>query len=537
MPNNELYLLKENKIFLPKNDWFEEREIAETTDSNQQNIIEFLIEKFEEIQKEVLGLEKEFEESNEKIKIAGKINRKKSHLLSAKAIGNYIPLFITLDKMEKIIESEVSENLNQKEILCIELEKLLDTNEWKQATEQLKILQKKYKELPSVPDLKSEEYKERFEKTIDEFFKKKQASFETFEQDLLDNLSKKMDLCEKAESLSNSKEWKKTTEMYQQLNEDWKAIGMVPKHRIEELWFRFSTAKDIFFIAKREHFEEIKGEQEENLIKKLAIISKAEALKDNTDWKKTSDSFAELMEEWKKTGRASNEKNDEVWNQFLEIKNHFYQLKDAHYSNIRMQLDDNHSRKMAIVTHAEELQHSSDWENATDDFMNMFEEWKKIGRVAKEHGDEAWERFMKAKRNFFDRKDANREERKKELSKDLQEKVSKNRSYFNKINKELMREEDLLLDVEDRIKNLPPTLRSYEKREEYLEMIEDIKEKVNQLQLKVNDAKEKMNKDERELNYILRGPKKNNHTVKNASPEIPENQTPQNENSKPAIEE
>ena len=202
-----------------------------------------------------------------------------------------------------------------------------------------------------------------------------------------------------------------------------------------------------------------------------------------------------------------------------------------------MQLDDNHSRKMAIVTHAEELQHSSDWENATDDFMNMLEEWKKIGRVAKEHGDEAWERFMKAKRNFFDRKDANREERKKELSKDLQEKVSKNRSYFNKINKELMREEDLLLDVEDRIKNLPPTLRSYEKREEYLEMIEDIKEKVNQLQLKVNDAKEKMNKDERELNYILRGPKKNNHTVKNASPEIPENQIPQNENSKPTIEE
>ena len=138
-------------------------------------------------------------------------------------------------------------------------------------------------------------------KKIDEFFKKKQASFETFEQDLLDNLSKKMDLCEKAESLSNSKEWKKTTEIYQQLNEDWKAIGMVPKHRIEELWFRFSTAKDIFFNAKREHFEEIKGEQEENLIKKQAIISKAEALKDNTDWKKTSDSFAELMEEWKKT--------------------------------------------------------------------------------------------------------------------------------------------------------------------------------------------------------------------------------------------
>ena len=68
-----------------------------------------------------------------------------------------------------------------------------------------------------------------------------------FELDLLDNLSKKIDLCEKAESLQHSTEWKKTTDLYIALNEEWKKIGMVPKHRVEELWFRFCAAKDIFF--------------------------------------------------------------------------------------------------------------------------------------------------------------------------------------------------------------------------------------------------------------------------------------------------
>ncbi|MBK6820177.1 MAG: hypothetical protein IPG85_11540 [Bacteroidetes bacterium] len=95
-----------------------------------------------------------------------------------------------------------------------------------------------------------------------------------------------------------------------------------------------------------------------------------------------------------------------------------------------------------------------------------------------------------------------------ELSKDLNERVTRNRSNYYKLSKELQREEELLFDVEDRIKNLPPTLRSYEKREEYLEMMEDIKEKVNELKAKAKEMKEKMNQDERELNYILRGPQK-----------------------------
>jgi hypothetical protein len=518
MTSNEFYSIKDEMVFVPANKWFDERSIGELKEANQQYTIASMQERFTELVDRVNELKKEFDEATDKVRLAGKVVRTKSYLCTAKAIGDYPSLLVQLDVMEEEIKKVVDQTLVQKEQIVKEAEALLQATEWKAATETLRNLQVQFKALPIVPDLKNEELKDRFEKIKDEFFKGKQASFESFEQDLLDNLSKKIDLCEKAEALSQSSEWKKTTDLYIAMNEEWKKIGMVPKHRIEELWFRFSTAKDIFFARKKEHIGDIITEQEENLVKKMALVEKAEALKESKDWKKTSDLYTQLMDEWKKIGRVPQEKSDEIWNQFLAAKNHFYQHKDGHYSNIRVQLEDNFAKKMAIVNHAEELQNSNDFESATQEFMDMFEEWKKIGRIPKEHGDGPWERFLLAKKNFFDRKDANREKRKAEVTKDIQERVSRNRSYYNKVSKELQREEELLFDVNDRLQNLPPTLRSYEKREEYLEMIEEIKEKVEELKAKCKEVKEKVQQDEREINYILRGPrKKENHEAKPAA--------------------
>jgi len=512
MSETQLYFTRDENVFLPANKWFGERSIAELPDSNQQYIIASLEDRFQELFEKVNEVKKDFEAATEKIKLAGKIVRTKSYVCTAKAIGDYTTLLTVLDTMEEEIKVEVDKAIDQKEKLCIATEELLKAGEWKEGTEKLRLLQTEFKALPSVPDLKNEEYRERFEKAKDDFFKGKQASFENFELDLLDNLSKKIDLCEKAESMQQSGDWKKTTDAYIALNEEWKKIGMVPKHRVEELWFRFCAAKDIFFARKKEHIGDIVVEQEENLVKKLELITKAEALKDSKQWKETADEYNKLMEEWKKIGKVPQERSDEVWNTFLASKNHFYDQKNHHFSKIKVQLEDNHARKMAIVNHAEELQHSMDFDTATHEFMDMFEEWKKIGRVPKEYGDDAWERFQKAKKRFFDRKDENREKRKEELSKDIKDRYERNRSYYNKISRELQREEELLFDMNERIENLPVTLRSYEKREEYMEVMEEIKAKVTELKEKAKEVKEKMYLDEREMSHIMRGPKKKEHS-------------------------
>jgi hypothetical protein len=521
MSETQLYTIRDENVYLPANKWFAERSIAELPDTNHQYIIASLEDRFHELIEKVAEVKKEFDAATDKIKLAGKIVRTKTYLCAAKAIGDYPSLLTPLDEMEEVIKVEVEKVLAEKERLCIAAEELVNATEWKDATEKLRLLQTEFKALPIVPDMKNEEYRERFEKSKDEFFKNKQASFENFEHDLLDNLSKKIELCEKAEALQDSSEWKKTTEAYMAMNEEWKKIGMVPKHRVEELWFRFCTAKDVFFARKKEHIGDIQVEQEENLAKKLELVAKAEALRDSKQWKETTEVFNTLMEEWKKIGKVPQEKSEEVWNAFLAPKNHFYEQKNQHFSKIKVQLEDNHARKMAIVEHAESLQHSMDFDSATTEFMDMFEEWKKIGRVPKEYGDEAWERFQKAKKQFFDRKDENREKRKLELSKDIKERYERNRSFYNKISRELQSEESLLFEMQDRIDNLPPTLRSYEKREEYLEVMEEIKTKVNELKEKAKEVKEKMFLDEREMSQIMRGPKKKHEAKKTDKPRAP----------------
>lgn len=512
MATTENYIIKDGQVFVSASPWFEERIIGELPEKNQQHILSSMQERFEELVETINEFQKEFDQASDKIKLAGKLARNKSYICTAKAIGDYHSLLSKIDKLEAIIQKDIEDVLNKKEIICKHTEDLLESKEWKESTDKLRDLQKEFKELPTVPDLKNEELKIRLEKAIEDFFKRKQASFESFEQDLLDNLDKKMELCEKAEALANSTDWKKTTEAYQELNEAWKKIGMVPKHRVEELWFKFSTAKDIFFNNKKLHFEEIKAEQSDNLVKKTELVQKAQALQESKDWKKTTEAFTELMEEWKKIGRVAHEKNDEIWNQFLEAKNHFFLQKEAHYSGVKVQLEDNYAKKIAIVQHAEELQNTLDFDHATQEYMDMFEEWKKIGRIPKEYGDEPWERFMKAKKNFFDRKDANREKRKQEISKDIQERIARNRNFYNKVNRELQREEELLFDVQDRLQNLPATLRSYEKREELKDMVLEIEQKINQLKSKVKDIKDKIHQDEREINYLLRAPKKKENT-------------------------
>ncbi|HNF70781.1 MAG TPA: DUF349 domain-containing protein [Chitinophagaceae bacterium] len=526
MSDTALYSIRDEHVFLPATRWYEERSIAEITEQNSEALIAELENRFKEVFDMVAEVKKEFEASTDKIRLAGKITRTKTYVCNAKAIGDYQTLLTLLDSMESGIKADVDQVIEKREKLCAAVEELLKGNEWKESTEKLRLLQNEFKTLPSVPDLRGEELKQRFEKAKEEFFKLKQASFESFEFELLDNLAKKIELCEKAEALQQSSEWKKTTEAYMAMNEEWKQIGMVPKHRIEEIWLRFNTAKDVFFARKKEHIGDIQVEQEENLVKKLELVRQAEAIKDRETWKETADEYNRLMDEWKKIGKVPQEKSEEVWNAFLEAKNHFYNRKNHHFGKIKVQLEDNHAKKMAIVAHAEALQNSTDFDTATEEYMQMFEEWKKIGRVPKEYGDEAWERFQKAKKHFFDRKDAHRDQRRAELSKDIKDRYERNRSYYNKLSRELQSEESLLFDIQDRIDNLPVTLRSYEKREEYLEAMEEIKEKVNELKEKVKEVKEKMFADEREMSHIMRGPKKKHGTGGQAHPKKEELKKP-----------
>jgi hypothetical protein len=160
----------------------------------------------------------------------------------------------------------------------------------------------------------------------------------------------------------------------------------------------------------------------------------------------------------------------------------------------------------------------------------MSEEWRKIGRIAKEHGDELWERFLKAKKDFFDRKDAEREKRRAEGSKALDEKTRRNRGFLRKLERELELENEVLWDFSDRLKNLMPSARSFEAQERYEAIIKDAEKKVNSLKAKIKDVRANLEADEKEFKFLTRPFKKKEDKV------AAEN-TDTNKENKPASKE
>jgi hypothetical protein len=511
MSEQLFYTIEEGKVYANATKWFEKRLLTTLPEKNYEATLAFLHEKFEDLDKELTLFLHEYKNASDKLKFAGKINRLKSYYITAKAIGNYNTLVQPLEDLENELKAIVDGNIAERESILKQAEALSAAEgDWKSKTEKLQELAKAMRALPLVPDARVDEYKKKLETLRDEFFSSKSKHFEDQEKVFLDNLAHKIELCEKAEALSASKEWKNTTEEINKLNEQWKAIGPVPRHRSDELWMRFNEAKDKFFASRKEYYGDLKVNQEANLIVKLELIEKAEALKDSRDWKKTTDEFVKLMDEWKKSGAVSLEQKDEVWNKFIGARNHFFEQKDSYYSSIKLNLEDNYARKMALLLRTEELakMENPDWDSATMEVLEMVDEWKKIGRIPKEYGDEAWERFLKAKKDFFDRKDVERARRRSEGSKVLDEKIKRNRGYYNKLNRELQYEQEILFDFQERLQNLPPSIKSFDTKERYETIIADAEKKVNFLKQKLKDVKNNLDADEKEFRFINRPFKK-----------------------------
>jgi hypothetical protein len=236
--------------------------------------------------------------------------------------------------------------------------------------------------------------------------------------------------------------------------DSWKATGRTFNDKNEALWQRFIAAKNVFYDRKKQHFESIQTEQETNYIAKLALVEEAEHMATSTDWGKTSNAYNALMDKWKTIGRVPVEKADELWNRLSKAKDTFFNAKRQHFATIRVGLDDNYAQKAALVKQAESLQYSTDWRAATDEFAELMEEWKKIGPVAREHSETLWESFIKARRNFFNRKDEDRDRRRGQIERAQAGRLSQTKEFLARLKEELKEDEENLADFHASLGNL-----------------------------------------------------------------------------------
>ncbi len=212
-------------------------------------------------------------------------------------------------------------NLDQKTVICeiieaIDYKELTSFASWESKTQEVIALQNKWKTIGFAPQKMNVKIFERFRKACDEFFRKKGEFFKSLKEGMNENLEKKRALCEKAEALKDSTDWKATADELTKLQKEWKTIGPVAKKYSDAVWKRFISACDYFFEQKNKATSSQRSVEQENLEKKKAIIEKLNAIDDQMDTEEATQLVRDLMKEWNGVGHVPFKEKDRIYKQY-----------------------------------------------------------------------------------------------------------------------------------------------------------------------------------------------------------------------------
>ena len=241
---------------------------------------------------------------------------------------------------EALKEAEQN-NLDQKTVICeiieaIDYAELTSFAAWENKTQEVIALQAKWKTIGYAPQKMNVKIFERFRKACDEFFRKKSEFFKTLKEGMNENLEKKRALCEKAEALKDSTDWKATAEVLTKLQKEWKTIGPVAKKYSDAIWKRFISACDYFFEQKNKATSSQRSIEQENLEKKKALIEKLSSIDENMDTDKASQLVRELMKEWNSIGHVPFKDKDKLYKQYHGLIDQLFDRFNLSASNKKL---------------------------------------------------------------------------------------------------------------------------------------------------------------------------------------------------------
>ena len=239
------------------------------------------------------------------------------------------------------LKQKEEENLAHKTELCEKIEAIDPTairkaSEWESQTQTIIELQKEWRTIGFAPQKMNVKIFERFRNACDRFFTEKAAFFKKLKEEQAQNLARKTELCEKAEALKDSTDWKATADQLMQIQKEWKTIGAVPKKYSETLWQRFISACDYFFEQKNKNQSSQRSEEKENLQKKEQLDEKLKALLESEE-EDRQDTVRELMKEWNSIGFVPFKEKDKIYKVYHETVDQLF--KALNISAARKRLD------------------------------------------------------------------------------------------------------------------------------------------------------------------------------------------------------
>jgi len=324
-----------------------------------------------------------------------------------------------LSSIRKETERQKEKNLQTKTELLNKLRDLVDGEETTLSMAAVKAIQETWKTIGPVPLAQSKNLWASFNALMDRFYDNRSIYFELKELDRKKNLESKLELCEKAEGLKEVEDLKEAIRILNELHEEFKHLGPVPREEQEQVWVRFTAASDVIYDRRKEFFDGQKDVIKKNLAEKEVLIVsltpfgeyKADRIK---DWNTKTKEILEIQKAWEKIGAIPKESGKEINKAFWTLFKQFFHNKNLFFKELDEVRAANQKKAEELIAQAQELQANTNWQATANQLVKLQQEWKMLGPTPEKNRDSLYKRFKEACDTFFENrrtstKDANSE--------------------------------------------------------------------------------------------------------------------------------
>ncbi|MFW6246257.1 MAG: DUF349 domain-containing protein [Tangfeifania sp.] len=403
--------------------------------------------------------------------------------------------YIKINK--ELRDLDLKKNLEMKIRLCEQAEELLLEPNIIRAFNALQKLHERWREIGPVPRENKDDIWDRFKVSTAKINKKHQEYYEDRKTEQRKNLEAKRALCEQVEEiteldLNTHKEWGEKSKEVVNLQKVWRTIGFAPRKDNNKIYDRFRKACDTFFDAKREFYAKNKELQQNNLQMKIDLCMQAEALKDSTDWRKTTQDLINIQKQWKETGPVPRKQSEAIWKRFRAACDHFFNKKSEHFSNIDSEQVENLKLKEQLINDVQNFTPTDDAGLNLKALKDFQRRWTEIGHVPIKKKDVVQKNFREAINRLFD--DLNLDESKRNLLKFRTKMASFSESSRGQDKMRFERDKYMnkLKQLENDLVLLDNNVGFFAKSKNAESLIEDVKRKIEQTKENIETLKEKI---------------------------------------------
>ena len=310
----------------------------------------------------------------------------------------------------KNLEQNLNENLANRLEIIAELKGLVNVEEDINTTyRNFKDILERWRNAGPIPRNNYNDVWRTYHHHIEIFYDFLHLNRELRDLDFKHNLEEKLKLVECAEALAEEEDLNKAFRELQTLHKVWKEdIGPVDKEHREEIWERFSNATKVMHQRRQDYFKDLDKVYEQNLEKKKSIIQKiveisSHVASNHKDLQQQIRDIEEQREAFFKAGKVPQNVNEQTWANFKEAVRGFNRNKNAYYKKLKKDQQDNLDKKRDLLSLAQSLKDSEDWDATTSEMKRIQREWKTIGHVPRKYSDKIWNDFKNACNYYFDR--------------------------------------------------------------------------------------------------------------------------------------